>query len=90
MTRRRPRPSLFHMFRKTGIVLAATGAGWQETEERYGSEQTLPFPILTEVEEHRRITAVIDPRGVVRHVGPHRSARETLVALEAQLLRLAA
>jgi len=72
------------------VVLAATGDGWQETEERYGAVRTLRFPILTEVEEHRRITAVIDPSGVVRHIGSHHSARETLAVFEAQLLRLAA
>jgi peroxiredoxin len=67
------------------VVLAATADDWHEIEHRYGSEQTVRFPILTEVEEHRRITLVVDPGGVVRHVGLRRSARETLAALEAQL-----
>jgi hypothetical protein len=40
------------------------------------------FPILCEVEEQRRITIVVDPGGVIRHVGLRRTARETLTALE--------
>jgi peroxiredoxin len=72
------------------VVLAATAADWHDTEDRYGSDQTVRFPILTEVEERRRITMVVDPGGVVRHVGLRRSARETLAALEAQLVPLAA
>jgi peroxiredoxin len=68
------------------VVLAATPDDWHEVEHRYGSEQTVRFPILTAVEERRRITLVVDPGGVVRHVGLRRSARETLAALEAQLL----
>jgi hypothetical protein len=67
-------------------VLAATPDDWHEVEHRYGAEQSLRFPILTGVEEHRRITLVVDPGGVVRHVGLRRSARETLAVLEAQLL----
>jgi alkyl hydroperoxide reductase subunit AhpC len=72
------------------VVLAATAADWHEVEHRYGPEQTVRFPILTEVEEHRRLTAIVDPGGVVRHVGLRRSARETLAVLEAQLFPLAA
>jgi hypothetical protein len=68
------------------VVLAATAADWHDTEDRYGSEQTVRFPILTEVEEHRRITIIVDPGGVIRHVGLRRSARETLAALEKHLL----
>jgi alkyl hydroperoxide reductase subunit AhpC len=68
------------------VVLAATAADWHDTADRYGSEQTVRFPILTEVEEHRRITMIVDPGGVIRHVGLRRSARETLAALEAHLL----
>jgi peroxiredoxin len=68
------------------VVLAATPDDWHEVEHRYGPEQALRFPILTGVEEHRRITLVVDPGGVVRHVGLRRSARETLAVLEAQLL----
>jgi alkyl hydroperoxide reductase subunit AhpC len=72
------------------VVLAATAADWHEVEHRYGPEQTVRFPILTEVEEHRRLTAIVDPGGVVRHVGLRRSAREALAVLEAQLFPLAA
>jgi hypothetical protein len=72
------------------VVLAATAADWHDTEDRYGPERTVRFPILTGVEEHRRITLIVDPGGVVRHAGLRRSARETLAALEAQLFPLAA
>jgi len=72
------------------VVIAATPADWHDTADRYGSEETVRFPILTGVEEHRRITVLVDPGGVVRHVGLRRSGRETLAALEAQLLPLAA
>jgi alkyl hydroperoxide reductase subunit AhpC len=68
------------------IVLAATPADWQDTEDRYGDEESVRLPILTEVDERRRITVLVDPDGVVRHVGLRRSARETLAALEAQLV----
>jgi peroxiredoxin len=68
------------------IVLAASRAGWHELADRYGSEQSVRFPILSEVDEQRRITLLVDPGGVVRHVGLRRSARETLAALEAQLV----
>jgi alkyl hydroperoxide reductase subunit AhpC len=67
------------------VVLAATPDDWHEVESRYATEQSLRFPILTEVEEQRRITLVVDPGGVVRHVGLRRSARETLAVLETQL-----
>jgi predicted protein tyrosine phosphatase len=74
------------------VVLAATPADWHDTEDRYGDEKAVRFPILTEVDEHRRMTAIVDPDGIVCHVGLRRSARETLAALEAQLgpLRYAA
>jgi alkyl hydroperoxide reductase subunit AhpC len=72
------------------VVLAATTDDWHEVEQRYGPEQTVRFPILTEVEEHRRLTAIVDPGGVVRHIGLRRTARETLAVLEGQLLPLAA
>jgi peroxiredoxin len=68
------------------VVVAATAADWHDTEDRYGAEEMVRFPILTEVEEQRRITLIVDPGGVVRHVGLRRSARETLAALETQLL----
>jgi hypothetical protein len=72
------------------VVLAATPADWHDTEDRYGSEQSVRFPILTDVDEQRRITLVVDPGGVIRHVGLRRSARETLAAFEAELFFLAA
>jgi len=69
------------------VVLATTTADWHEAASRYAGGP-VRFPILTEVEEERRITLVVDPGGVVRHVGLRRSARETLASLEAQLLPL--
>jgi peroxiredoxin len=74
------------------VVLAATPDDWHEIEARYGDEP-VRFPILSEVEESRRITLVVDPGGVVRYVGLRRSARETLTALEelvAPAIRIAA
>ena len=67
------------------VVVATTPDDWHEAASRYGAEP-VRFPILTSVEETRRITAIVDPGGVVRHVGLRRTARETLAALEAQLL----
>jgi alkyl hydroperoxide reductase subunit AhpC len=72
------------------VVLAATADDWHEVEHRYGDEESVRFPILTEVDERRRVTMVVDPGGVIRHVGLRRSARETLAALEAQRFPLAA
>jgi peroxiredoxin len=71
------------------VVLAATPHDWHEVADRYGDEASVRFPILAEVDEQRRITAIVDPGGVVRHVGLRRTARETLAALEATLLPLA-
>lgn len=71
------------------VVLAATPDDWHEVEYRYGPETTIRFPILTDVDERRRITAIVDPGGVVRHIGLRRSARETLAELEAQLMPVA-
>jgi peroxiredoxin len=75
------------------VVLAATPDDWHEVADRY-AEQPVRFPILAAVEEPRRITVIVDPLGVVRHVGLRRTARETLAALEAlvapQPTRLAA
>jgi alkyl hydroperoxide reductase subunit AhpC len=59
------------------VVLAATPEDWHDTDDRYGSEETVRFPILTDVDERRRITAIVDPGGVIRHVGLRRSARDT-------------
>ena len=64
------------------VVLAATPHDWHDTAERY-ADTSIRFPVLAGVSEHRRITMIVDPRGVVRHVGLRRSARETLASLEA-------
>jgi len=48
--------------------------------------EPIRFPLLTEVTEHRRVTMIVDPGGVIRHVGLRRSARETLAALEELLV----
>jgi hypothetical protein len=74
------------------VLLAATPDGWYEVEARYRDEP-VRFPILTDVPEKRRITLLVDPGGVVRHVGLRRGARETLTALEelvAPAIRIAA
>jgi alkyl hydroperoxide reductase subunit AhpC len=63
------------------VVLAATPDDWHDVASRY-AEQTVRFPILTAVGEQRRVTVIVDPLGVVRHVGLRRTARETLAALE--------
>jgi len=70
------------------VVVAATADDWHEVAARYTDEGSVRLPILTEVEETRRITMIVDPGGVVRHVGLRRSARETLASLEAMLLPL--
>src|SRR3954469_2422454 len=63
------------------VVLAATSDDWHEVATSY-LDAPVRFPILTSVEETRRVTLVVDPGGVVRHVGLRRSARESLAALE--------
>ena len=70
------------------VVLATTPDDWHEAASRYGDEP-VRFPILTSVDERRRVTAIVDPGGVVRHVGLRRTARETLASLE-ECLRPAA
>ena len=67
------------------VVLAATPDDWHEIASSYADEP-VRFPILTSVDEARRITMIVDPGGVVRHVGLRRSARETLEALEGLLV----
>jgi peroxiredoxin len=66
------------------VVLAATPDDWDETADRYASEP-IRLPLLTAVEETRRLTMIVDPGGVVRHVGLRRTARETLDSLETLL-----
>src|SRR6476661_2802674 len=68
------------------VVVAATADDWHEVAARYSDEGSVRFPILTEIQETRRITMIVDRGGVVRHVGLRRSARETLASLEAMLL----
>jgi alkyl hydroperoxide reductase subunit AhpC len=63
------------------IVIAATTDDWHETASRY-ADGPVRFPILADVAVSRRLTAIIDPGGVVRHVGLRRRAHETLAALE--------
>lgn len=63
------------------VVVAATPDDWHEVAGRYADEP-VRFPILAGTEEQRRVTLIVDPLGVVRHVGLRRSARETLAALE--------
>ncbi|HEX6761652.1 MAG TPA: hypothetical protein VF094_02515 [Gaiellaceae bacterium] len=63
------------------VVLATTPHDWHETADRYRGDRAR-FPLLTSVEETRRITMIVDPGGVVRHVGLRRTARETLASLE--------
>jgi peroxiredoxin len=65
------------------VVLAASADDWHELEQRYGAEPAVRFPILAGVEEHRRMTAIVDPAGVIRYVGRPHSARKTLALLEA-------
>ena len=67
------------------VVLAATPDDWHEVSASYAHEP-VRFPILSSVDEERRATLIVDPGGVVRHVGLRRSARETLTALEQLLL----
>jgi peroxiredoxin len=63
------------------VVLAATPDDWHEVAARYGDEP-VRFPILSSVDETRRVTLIVDPGGVVGHVGLRRTAREKLEALE--------
>jgi peroxiredoxin len=63
------------------VVLATTPYDRQETADRYRSER-VRFPLLSGVAETRRITMIVDPGGIVRHVGLRRTARETLASLE--------
>lgn len=67
------------------VVLAATPDDWHEVASRY-AEEPVRFPILASVEETRRITLIVDPNGIVRHVGLRRTARETLGELERQIV----
>lgn len=70
------------------VVLAAMPDEWDEIAAHYADEP-IRFPILAGVWDSRRITAIIDPQGVIRHVGLRRTARQTLTSLEALLLGIA-
>jgi alkyl hydroperoxide reductase subunit AhpC len=59
------------------IVLGATPDDYFDVVGRLEHEP-VRFPVLTDVEESRRLTLIVDPHGVIHHVGVRRSARETL------------
>jgi NMD protein affecting ribosome stability and mRNA decay len=63
------------------VVVAATAHDYEDVAARLETE-SVRFPVFTDVEESRRVTLILDPQGVIRHVGLRRSARETLGALE--------
>ena len=71
------------------VVVAATPDDWHGVEHAYAGEP-IRFPILTAVDEPRRVTLVVDPGGVVRHVGLRRSAHETLATFESLVFSPAA
>jgi len=64
------------------IVLAATPDDHHDVEAALAHDWYVRTPVFTDVDESRRITLILDPSGVVRHVGLRRTARETLEALE--------
>src|SRR3954466_15191701 len=53
------------------VVVAATPDDWYATAFAYAGT-AVRFPILTSVDETRRVTLIVDPGGVLRHVGLHR------------------
>ena len=63
------------------VVVATTAHAYEDVAGRLETE-AVRFPVFTDVEESRRVTLILDPQGVIRHVGLRRSARETLEALE--------
>ena len=67
------------------VVVAATVRRLVRHGLHYAST-AVRFPILTSVDETRRVTLFVDPGGVLRHIGLHRSGRETLALLEAFIL----
>ena len=65
------------------VVLAATLDDWHEVAARYGRRAgALPDPHRRSRFETCCVTLIVDPGGVVGHVGLRRTARETLEALE--------
>jgi hypothetical protein len=70
-------------FEATGaIVIAATPHDYGDVELMLEEEMQIRFPVFTDVDERRRVSLILDPHGIVRHVGLRRSAVETLNALE--------
>jgi len=63
------------------VVVAATAHDYEDVAARLETE-SVRFPVFTDVEKSRRVTLILDPQGVIRHVGLRRSARETLAGLE--------
>ena len=61
------------------VVLAGTPDDWHEVASRY-MDEAVRLPVLASVEETRRVTLIVDPGGIVQHVGLRRTARETLAA----------
>ena len=48
------------------IVLAATPADYHDVEAALAEDWYLRTPVLTDVDESRRITMILDPGGVIR------------------------
>jgi hypothetical protein len=67
------------------VIVATTPDDWHTTAFKFGGTP-VRFPILTDVAEDRSMTLIVDPGGVLRLVGLHRSGRETLAQLEALIL----
>ena len=67
------------------VVVATTTDDWYSAAFAYAATD-VRFPILTGVDESRRVTLIVDPGGTLRHVGLHQSGRETLAQLEAFIL----
>jgi hypothetical protein len=64
------------------VVVAATPDDYHVVESALARDWYVRTPVFTDVEESRRITIILDPSGIVRHIGLRRTARETLEALE--------
>jgi peroxiredoxin len=68
------------------VVVAATSDDYHDVEAALAHDWYVRTPVFTDVEESRRITLILDPSGIVRHVGLRRTARETLAALETMVV----
>jgi hypothetical protein len=64
------------------VVVAATPDDYHDVESALARDWYIRTPVFTDVEESRRITLILDPSGIVRHIGLRRTGRETLDALE--------